>query len=511
MGVPINSRFVLFILCFGFFLLLPQASQAATLLKPTNNLGLVGYWNFNEGTSTQATDFSGNRNHGTLNTFSNPATGASGWTQQGRVGGALRFDGSSDDVTVGDMSNVTDGIQRMTISAWIKADTLGDYANIVTKFNGTNGWAFQASGAGAGGSDDFSFYPDIGGSGDAVYTTSNSHATGVWEHWVVTFDGTVVDDLDSVDFYKNGVEITSESQTAAIGTVTDSNATSVSIGGDTTIGGPDGEFDGIIDEVRIYTRVLSPTEIRGLYGAGGGAVRVGASTKTLSETSTLNTGLVGHWTFDGVDFTSFIRDVSSNSNNAYVFGVSTSSVKTRGKFGQAVNFVESAYYLYAPDNASLNFGSSQDFSASLWIKARGIDGAYAGLVGDKLSRATNRLGYLLSYENGGGVGVYISDGVDEASVFSTTLVSDGEWHHVAVTASRTGNATLYVDGVSEGTPASLAVVGSLDEPSSPVFIGDIGFQGQPFDGVIDDVRIYNRALSAKEVRELSRLGNVRAQ
>lgn len=511
MGVSIKVILVFFAFCFGFFLIVPQISLAAALVKPTNNLGLVGYWNFNEGTSTQATDFSGNRNHGTLNSFSDPSTGSSGWTQQGKVGNALRFDGSSDDVTVGDLNNSTDGIQRMTISAWIKADTLGDFANIVTKFNGTTGWTLQASGAGAGGSNDFGFYPDTGGSGDAVYTTNDSHQTGVWEHWVVTFDGTVVDDLDSVDFYKNGVEITSESQTAAIGTVTDSNSTSVSIGGDTTIGGPDSEFDGIIDEVRIYTRVLSPSEIRGLYGAGGGAVRVGASSKTLSESSTLKSGLMGHWSFDGGDFTTVIRDVSSNNNNAYVFGAATTTIKTKGKFGQAVNFDESTYYIYAPDNANLNFGSSQDFSVSLWVRARSINGAYAGLVGDKLSRATNRLGYLLSYENGGEVGVYISDGVDEVSIFSTTLISDGAWHHVALTATRTGNATLYVDGVVEGTPASLSTVGSLDEPGSPVFIGDIGFQGQPFDGALDDMRIYNRALTASEVQQLSRLGQFRIQ
>ncbi len=107
--------------------------------------------------------------------------------------------------------------------------------------------------------------------------------------------------------------------------------------------------------------------------------------------------------------------------------------------------------------------------------------------------------------------MYISDGVDEVSIFSTALVSDGEWHHVALTASRTGNAILYVDGVVEGTPASLSAVGSLDEPGSPVFIGDIGFQGQPFDGVLDDVHIYNRVLTAAEVRQLSTLGQARIQ
>jgi hypothetical protein len=487
--------------CAGAVVEIKAASTRIGLVKPPNNLGLVGYWSLNEATSTVATDFSGNGFHGSFS--GNAVT----WTS-GKRGSAVQFGGSSDYISTSDLNNTTDSVGELTISLWLYNTTLAAGTGVFGKWSvASPNWVLYTSDTIDCGSNDMAFAPD---GNDGECTSGNVHAANTWEHWVIVYDGGQASDDDDIKMYLNGV-LQADQRFAGNDPIPDTTAANSNVVtiGDTSDGASG--FTGIIDEVRVYNRALGPTEAANLFGAGGGAARVGASTKTLSETSTLNTGLVGHWTFDGIDFTSFIRDVSSNSNNAYVFGVSTSSVKTRGKFGQAVNFVESAYYLYAPDNASLNFGSSQDFSASLWIKARGIDGTYAGLMGDKLSRATNRLGYLLSYMNSGGVGVYISDGVDEVSIFSTALVSDGEWHHVALTASRTGNAILYVDGVVEGTPASMSAVGSLDEADSPVFIGDIGFQGQPFDGVLDDVRIYNRVLTAAEVRQLSTLGQARIQ
>jgi hypothetical protein len=72
-------------------IVLTQSTRVA-LLKPPNNLGLVGYWSFNEGTSTVATDFSGNGNHGAF-------TDSPVWTN-GKRGKALDFDGSNDRVNI---------------------------------------------------------------------------------------------------------------------------------------------------------------------------------------------------------------------------------------------------------------------------------------------------------------------------------------------------------------------------------------------------------------------------
>ena len=95
--------FLLAFLLFSLFIFnLPKAS-AAIISKPPSNLGLVGYWRFNEGTSTTASDASGNRNNGKLTNFPSPVPFSSsvnsGWTN-GRLGKALSFDGSNDYVNL---------------------------------------------------------------------------------------------------------------------------------------------------------------------------------------------------------------------------------------------------------------------------------------------------------------------------------------------------------------------------------------------------------------------------
>ena len=83
-----KSYITLFIFAFAVFLCSANSASAA-ISKPPSNLGLVGYWSFNEGKGVTSSDFSGNGNKGTLtNMQGNP------WVN-GRLGKALSFDGSS--------------------------------------------------------------------------------------------------------------------------------------------------------------------------------------------------------------------------------------------------------------------------------------------------------------------------------------------------------------------------------------------------------------------------------
>ena len=105
----------------------PSHSHAATLSKPANNLGLVGYWSFNEGTSTLATDFSGNGNSGTL--YDN-----SSWTN-GRFGKALLFDGSGDYVDLGAPPSLNlQSANKFTLSAWVMPTSDPSASGIVGEY-----------------------------------------------------------------------------------------------------------------------------------------------------------------------------------------------------------------------------------------------------------------------------------------------------------------------------------------------------------------------------------------
>jgi Concanavalin A-like lectin/glucanases superfamily len=93
------------------------------------------------------------------------------------------------------------------------------------------------------------------------------------------------------------------------------------------------------------------------------------------------------------------------------------------------------------------------------------------------------------------------------SVISNNSLSAGRWYHVVATRSgSTGNwtDTLYINGSLDATAAS------ADDPRNPAtpltFIGWSNFSNQLFNGIIDDVHVYNRALSAAEIKQIYNAG-----
>ena len=268
------------------------------LQKPPNNLGLVGYWSFNEGTGTVATDFSGNGNTGTL-------TAGPTWTD-GKRGKALNFDGSGARVAVTQSSGLPlySTNTAYSVSAWVRGP-----AQI-------GGGIFHES--------------NSGGNAEFVIVTDSASATGKLEIIIVNDAGSVV--LDSkpdvivLDNTWHHVVFADNNGTGKLyldGVPFDVNYTRSGAYtlNRTTIGATDGggfAFTGTIDEVRIYSRALAASEVAKLYQSG--AVKINASSADLDNGSSLESGLVGHWTFDGQDTnwtsanTGVTYDRSGNNN-----------------------------------------------------------------------------------------------------------------------------------------------------------------------------------------------------
>ena len=80
---------------------------------------------------------------------------------------------------------------------------------------------------------------------------------------------------------------------------------------------------------------------------------------------------------------------------------------------------------------------------------------------------------------------------------------DGNWHHVTYVMRNNANV-LYVDGLQEDIDA-----GDLDTTTDEFDMGVRPFGSNPYKGVLDDVRIYNRALSPAEIQQLYQLGGVK--
>ena len=91
----------------------------------------------------------------------------------------------------------------------------------------------------------------------------------------------------------------------------------------------------------------------------------------------------------------------------------------------------------------------------------------------------------------------------DTALCSSASVRDGKWHHVVVVISRTaGVKSFYIDGKFDNSN-SITISGSVTNPK--LFLGKTNWDNW-FNGSMDDVRIYNRALSATEVAQLYSLG-----
>lgn len=342
------------------------ASNTVNLTK-----GLVGWWTFDgkDTGPTFAMDRSGNNNTGARNGMQSII---------GKIGQAMKFDGSGDYLQVAHKSSL-DITGDVTLAAWVKFSSSyrsflvgkGSDYNSNSFFLGTGSGRQWLFGAGNGGT--YDHVQEIG-----------SEPDGVWRHVAGVRKGSLC------TLYINGVY--NNSYTLPFSP--NSNAADLVIGRwfptET-----DYQFKGVADDVRIYNRALSASEIRQLYKNGAGAV---AAKTAGSETSWTTEGLVGWWTFDGKNMNSTqALDSSSNGNHVTkmnIFGVETLPSPTSGpkvvsgKIGQGIQFNgDSQFVSTTVDSPSLDLTTNMTLSA--WVKktergrAEGIitKGSYALKIG----------------------------------------------------------------------------------------------------------------------------------
>jgi hypothetical protein len=159
----------------------------------------------------------------------------------------------------------------------------------------------------------------------------------------------------------------------------------------------------------------------------------------------------------------------------------------------------------------------EDFTIEAWVKRSSptvtsfdILGADGSVTGDS--------GFILGYGRGGYCFVIANDGrlglsrVDLDGIFSAPLVTDTSWHHLAVTKSGS-SAVFYLDGAPQATPAyDHPVPYTFDDGTcacgAAAAIGSRGdARGGTFFGMIDEVAVYNRPLSAAEIQAIYTASN----
>jgi hypothetical protein len=435
-----------------------EVTQLYNSEKPATDLttGLVAYYPFNG----NANDESGNGNNGTVN-------GATLTTDRfGNVGKAYGFDGVSNNISFSKIP--MQNTDNWCISSWVNAKSLNTIQTIlllgVDNGNGGNSSLNGYSiGTGITGtlSSFVSIFSDI-----APINSGSDLSSNQWYSLIIQRVNGVT------NFYINGIKTNSAS------TVTPRTPTEFFIGSSTGIR----YFNGKIDDVRIYNRPLSSDEITDLYN----------SEKPATD---LTTGLVAYYPFNGN-----ANDESGNGNNGTVNGATL----TTDRFGN----VGKAYYFNGSNNISLNKPFLDGaYTLSLWIKvmekqsyaaAIFTNGILHGNFGNGFSALISPDNNIILYEKhpfSNGFKIYNETNpiTPNNNYNQYTFVWDGKTNNNSVKVYY--NGTLILSGACNSN--------LINASQNLVFgYGSDGGTIYPFKGYMDDIRIYNRALSEEEIKFL---------
>jgi hypothetical protein len=216
----------------------PRRRTCAKLLRlelleeRANPAGLVAAYAFDEGINNLVSDSSGSGNSGTI---SNAV-----WSTAGKYGNALSFNGTNALVTISDSASLHLST-GMTLEAWVRPTAVASQWQDVIYKGPNDNYYLEATSS--------SSYPAMGGSFASTPLVGTSPlAANTWSHLAATYDGA------RMRLYVNGVEVSSRAQT---GTIAPSTGP-LTIGGDGLYGQ---YFAGLIDEVRVYNRALTASEI----------------------------------------------------------------------------------------------------------------------------------------------------------------------------------------------------------------------------------------------------------
>jgi Concanavalin A-like lectin/glucanases superfamily/Carbohydrate binding domain len=439
-----NSQFTVTIPAYGSRVYLLEDEQ-----KAVTELNLP----FNEADSAVTTaDLSYSANDGTL-------------VNDAMLGdGTLSLDGTSDYLNCGNDSTLDMGTGDMTIIARVKlAATQNTYVGIVTKG--------AASSTDAGYS--LLYYPSTGtlvfpvsdGNGTRPWLNSNSNLglnDNQWHTIAVSLTRS-----DNAVFYVDGVDVGSESASTLNGTDISNSSRDLLVGSWVN----SWHLNGNIDNVRIYKKALTAQEI------------ISHSECLIKLPMDENNEDVA-------------MDVSSHGNDGLLQGNAFLDYSMLTIDG-------SGDYLNCGNDSSLDMGTS-DITVVARIKLAPTQNTYVGII-TKGGASGSDTGYALLYRTDTGELIFpVSNGTTRLWLDSDNNLglNNNQWHTVAVSLTRDGNAVFYVDGIQVGSDNASALNGADISNSSRDLLVGSWINSWFLSGSVDNARIYRRALTAQEISEL---------
>ena len=242
---------------------------------------------------------------------------------------------------------------------------------------------------------------------------------------------------------------------------------------------PDPGLDGMLDEFKIYNRVLTQTEIEDLAWPK----------HDYSD-----------WRFDETSGTT----AADSSDNAVPTALANGVTWTTGRLGGAIDFPGGAGNAPGP---TVTFGANplaactDQLTVSAWVKLRTLD-PWTRIF--DFGNSNVSFIYLAPTD---GMGVHFAmvspHGVFDLKSTTPPLPGDDMWHHLAVTVDPAGLATIYVDGAAIVSATSPVPVSDFAGNLSDLWLGKSRFPDPYLNGSIDELRIGCRALTGDEIKNLA--------
>ncbi|MFB9904406.1 LamG-like jellyroll fold domain-containing protein [Allokutzneria oryzae] len=418
----------------------------------------VGHWKLDETEGSTAANAVAGGTMGVLQ-------GKAKFTPDGAVNGAVRFGEPGDHVTTGQPAVRTD--QSFTVSAWVRQDEAlapglpaaavtqdgavmsGFYLGYRQRTDGGGNWEFYLPSA------DAAERPADEGvwSGSLAQLRTWTHLTGVYDA-----------PAKQIRLYVDGELAATAPREKGF------NATGPLLLGRGKWQGDVGhEWRGAVDEARVFSRVVSAEEVRGIVGRDNVAA--------------------GHWKFDGNTQDSSPRALHGTPVGATAYVGGQSSMPDPADLALRLDGAAAVGTPHVVD-------TDRSFSVTAWARADENGGTVLSQDGTKVS------GFTLTARSDGkwSFGLPTADNATAARTEAVGgSVQKGQWTHlVGVHDAGAKQILLYVNGVQAGTAAHTQVwnaAGGLQIGRSK--------QGEHFKGSIDDVSAYSRSLFAGEIQAMA--------
>jgi hypothetical protein len=477
----------------------------------------------------------------------------------GEVGHAFRLDGVSAYLSVPASSSLNVGLgSGFTIELWIDPANLGNQPLLEWNNGSTYGahfWIFSSPGQ------LYANLVDTGGGSHDFYSAAGVLVSNAFQHVALTYNN--ASGLGTI--FRNGVQVAQ----ASLGSFTPQTTYDLYLGFRPAPSG-NAPFAGTMDEISIYNRALASNEIAAIYAAGGagkcftntpGPVFVrqpGSQTAYVRNPFALSAAAMGtprpqyQWLSNGVPLVGATNASLAFSNPTMaesgpyalvasnIFGQATSGVAyvtitncftppagviawwpgngnaldvigghngalaggttySNGQSGTLAFNFDGADTVVVSNAAALNFAANAPITVEVWAY-RTTSGDPMHLVGKRSGCGGSGINYQLAFNEGAGQGLVF--GGDYGGISTGVALPLNSWHHLVGTFDGSTTYDFYMDGQQIGSAAGTSLG---PEVSDPLLIAGSGTCAE-FQGCLQDIRIYSRALGGAEIAALYAAG-----